>query len=57
MREFIKYSRIQPSPETVNFPDRETIIGQDDFMNLKIALETSSDVAEFLQDCHIFDRH
>ena len=54
MREFIRYSKA-PEAETQNLPDRETIINRDDILNLKIALEVSSDVLEFVQDQHIFD--
>jgi hypothetical protein len=30
-------------------PDRQTVIGDDDILNLKIALETSKDVLEFIE--------
>ena len=58
MREFIKYSKtVSAHEEGSNFPKRDTIIGHDDFLNLKIALETSQDVLQFVEDCHIFDPH
>lgn len=43
--------------QTHNKPQRETVISSDDIMNLIIALETSKDVNEILQDSHIFDLH
>lgn len=46
-----------PSIATVhqNKPRRDTIISNDDILNLIIALETSKDVNEILEDEHIFD--
>jgi hypothetical protein len=35
-------------------PLREDPIGQDDVMNLQIALALSKDVLDFLEDHHIF---
>jgi len=34
--------------EFIGRPERETVIGHDDELNLKIALETSKDLEEFL---------
>ena len=40
---------------TQNKPRRESVICNDDILNLIIALETSKDVNEILEDSHIFD--
>ena len=40
---------------TQNKPRRETVINNDDILNLIIALETSKDVNEIMEDSHIFD--
>jgi|TARA_B110000483_G_scaffold4735_1_gene5473 hypothetical protein len=36
-------------------PIRQKVISQDDILNLIIALETSKDMSEILEDEHIFD--
>ena len=43
------------STERIGKPRREQVICQDDIVNLIIALETSKDVNEILEDTHIFD--
>jgi hypothetical protein len=37
-------------------PDRAERIGQDDLLNLRIALALSKDVLDFIEDHHIFMR-
>ena len=57
MREFIRYGRSSDhdSGSAERHPVRDTVISHDDFLNLKIALETNVDVMEFIEDPHIFD--
>ena len=55
MREFIRYTYKElPKPLFSGRPDREKIIQTDDIVDLKICLETSSDVLDIINDKYLF---
>ena len=56
MRDLLRYSDEEEYEIIDKKPERETVIGGDDLLNLKIALELSSDVSDIFSDQHIFEQ-